>query len=149
MKEIRTRVTMLINASADAIFRSFVEPEQLTKFWLSGASASLSVGNEVEWHFMVEGATATVAATRLDPGRRITWKWSSGVVDIVFEEFDGGTAVTLTNEGYPGTRDEQIEAALDGTEGFTLVLSDLKVLLETGQSPGLVEGKAKLIEARS
>lgn len=38
-------------------------------------------------------------------------------------------------------------AATGAVEGFAIVLCDLKTLLETGQSAGLVRAKAELISA--
>ncbi|MGV3625025.1 MAG: hypothetical protein ACO1OB_29665 [Archangium sp.] len=59
------RVSMFIKAEPREVYRSFIEPEQLTKFWLSKASGPLELGKTVEWHFMVEGAVAKVEATKL------------------------------------------------------------------------------------
>lgn len=146
---IRARVSMLIHAPAADVYHAFVEPERLTRFWLSSASAPLEEGRPVRWAFMVEGAAAETTATRLEPDRRIDWAWSDGsTVGIELESLDGGTAVTIVNEGFSGDADEQVAAALNSTEGFAIVLSDLKTLLEQGRSAGLTRAKARLIEAR-
>jgi uncharacterized protein YndB with AHSA1/START domain len=144
----KARVSMFIAAPPADIYRSFVEPGSLALFWLASASAPLRVGETVEWHFMVTGATAAPEATRLVEGKHVAWRWSSGTVDIDLEPIDGGTAVTLVNANFPGGDKQQVEAALNATEGFSIVLCDLKTLLESGKSAGLTRGKAKLIEAR-
>ncbi|MGV3625024.1 MAG: hypothetical protein ACO1OB_29660 [Archangium sp.] len=54
----------------------------------------------------------------------------------------------LTQRGFPGFLREQTEAAVEATSGFTIVICDLKTLLETGRSAGLTASKAKLISAR-
>ncbi|MDP3176121.1 MAG: SRPBCC domain-containing protein [Phenylobacterium sp.] len=144
----RARVTMLIKAPAQAVFGAFIDPAVLAKFWLSSASAPLSVGEPVEWRFMVDGATARPVATRLVVDEHIAWRWSDGTVQIDLAPFDGGTAITVINEGFPGDQNAQMEAALDATEGFCIVLCDLKTLLESGRSAGLTRAKAQLIEAR-
>lgn len=56
--------------------------------------------------------------------------------------------MTIVNDGFGGSDDDRIDAALNATEGFTIVLCDLKTLLETGVSAGLTKSKARLIEAR-
>lgn len=146
--QIRTRVSMLIDAPAADITRAFVEPDWLTRFWLSSASGKLKVGQAVTWEFMVPGATAEVTATKIVPGEEVSWRWEDGNVTVSLEPVGTSTAVTVVHEGYPGSRDEQVNSALDGTEGFAIVLCDLKTLLESGTSAGLTRAKAKLIEAR-
>jgi uncharacterized protein YndB with AHSA1/START domain len=140
---------MIIWAPATEVISAFVAPDQLARFWLSSSSAPLAVGVTVHWKFMVPGAEADATATRLEPGRGLSWKWSDGTtVDIDVEPADGGTAVTLVNAGFEGTAEEIVEAALNATEGFALVLADLKTLLESGGSAHLVRDKAKLIALR-
>ena len=98
---------------------------------------------------MVNGAKAGVTATWLDPDKQIIWKWSDGsFVSIDLEQVEDDTAITLISGGFVGSYDEQVAAALDATEGFAIVLCDLKTLLETGKSAGLTAAKARLIEAR-
>ena len=143
------RVSMLIEASPAVIFNAFIDPQWLVRFWLSAASAPLNKENEVRWDFMVTGASVKTRATRLDAGKGISWQWSDGsVVDIDFEAIGQTTAVTLVNTGFAGDEAKQVQAALNATEGFSIVLCDLKTLLEAGQPAGLTAAKAKLIEAR-
>jgi uncharacterized protein YndB with AHSA1/START domain len=146
---LRARVTMFIQASPDRVYSAFVEPEQLTKFWLSKASGPLRLGNTVHWNFLVEGTEIDATATTMDPARKLVWDWSDGSrVSIDFEEVDGGTAVTLVNDNFPQLGDERVAAALNATEGFAIVLADLKTYLESGTSAGISRAKAKLIRLR-
>lgn len=145
----RARVTMWIEASPLDVFDAFVEPARLAAFWLSKADAPLAVGRTVRWRFMVEGAEARATATVTERGKRLAWDWGESHVDIALEPFDGGTAVTLVNDRFNQPGMTPVESALNATEGFAIVLCDLKTLLESGKSAGLTKGKARLIEARS
>ena len=69
---LRARVTMLIDAAPGQIFTAFVEPEWLTRFWLSSASMRLTVGQSAHWDFMVKGASVDTVPTPLDPDKGIT-----------------------------------------------------------------------------
>jgi uncharacterized protein YndB with AHSA1/START domain len=149
-REVRARVTMFIQAPPPSVYAAFVEPAQLTKFWLSKASSPLRKGAAVHWNFMVEGAEVDTTATAMEEGRRLAWDWSDGSkVSIEFEALDGGTAVTLINDSFRKQGDELVDAALNATEGFTIVLADLKTLLESGSSAGISRAKAKLITLRA
>lgn len=145
--ELQARVSMWINASPADVYRAFIEPERLTKFWLSKATGPLRVGQPVEWHFMVEGAVAKTEATELVENQRLAWRWEDGTVDVELAPLDGGTSLTLTQRGFVGSEREQADAAIESTSGFTIVICDLKTLLETGRSAGLTKSKAKLISA--
>jgi uncharacterized protein YndB with AHSA1/START domain len=143
------RVEMLIRKPAAEVFAAFVEPQQLTRFWLSHASAPLVAGTRVRWDFMVEGASAELDVKAIEPAKRILIEWvGGGTVEWTFTEAAGKeTVVTVIDRGFRGSLDEQIATAVDSTEGFTIVLCDLKVLLESGTSPGLVKDKAALLMA--
>ena len=148
-REVRARVTMLIQDSPENVYAAFVDPKQLTKFWLSKASGPLRIGTAVHWKFMVEGAEVDTTATAMEEGERLAWDWSDGSkVSIEFEALDGGTAVTLVNDSFPHKGDDLVDAALNASEGFALVLADLKTLLESGKSAGIAKAKAKLIALR-
>ncbi len=48
----------------------------------------------------------------------------------MMNSFDNTTFVSITNTGFSGDGDEIVKQAIESTEGFTLVLSGLKALLE-------------------
>lgn len=146
----KARVSMLVHAAPAEIVNALVEPGRLVSFWLRSSSAPLKVGSSVHWTFMVAGAEVDTAATRIDPETGVAWDWSDGThVDIALEKIDGNsTAVTVTHDGFQGSGDDIVASALDATEGYALVLADLKTLLETGTSANIVRDKARLIQLR-
>lgn len=139
------RAEMLIRRPAAEVFDAFVQPEKITKFWLEGTTGPLAEGARLKWQFLVPGVSETVAVTAFEIPRRIAFDWSDGIsVDIRFEAHgDGAARVTVESSGFT-SGDETVGA----TEGFSIVLCDLKTLLESGRSANLVRDKAELI-ARS
>jgi uncharacterized protein YndB with AHSA1/START domain len=143
------KATMIIRRPAGEIYRAFVEPEMLTRFWLSGASGPLIVGQPVRWDFMVPGASLQCEASVLEEGKRIEVSWPDGTT--VTWKFSPGiestTLVEVEHQGFKGSPQEQLDAAIDSTQGFSIVLCDVKVLLETNASPHLVRDKALLLQS--
>jgi uncharacterized protein YndB with AHSA1/START domain len=141
------KTTTLIRQPITDVFDAFVLPDKITRFWLASTTAPLAKGARVTWHFMVPGASEQVEVTQFDPPRLIAFNWSDGKrVALSFENFESGvTKVSAEVSGFESKSD--IEHVVNATEGFTIVLCDLKVLLETGQSGNLVRDKAKLIAA--
>lgn len=138
---------MLIFRPPGEVFAAFVNPQQLRKFWLSDASGPLAPRARVQWSFMVPGATARVAVTRFESPHHLAFEWDDEMrVAMTFESFgEGGTRARIEVSGFKGA--DVLQEATSTIEGFAIVLCDLKTLLETGESAGLVRAKAELIIA--
>jgi uncharacterized protein YndB with AHSA1/START domain len=145
MKDFFAKSTMLIRRPIDEVFDAFVQPEMITSFWLESTTAPLAPQAKPTWRFMVPGAIDTVEVTQFEPPRLIAFKWSDGKpVTLSFGSTGPGiTEVTVEMTGFD--RESGFEEVVNATEGFTIVLCDLKTLLESGRSANLVRDKAKLI----
>jgi uncharacterized protein YndB with AHSA1/START domain len=139
------RAEMLIRSPASAVFRAFVQPASLRKFWLKRASAPLSGGAVVSWEFLVPGATETVKVTRFIEDEAISFVWSDGkAVQMRFRPRGRSSSVVEVEvRGFKGR--SAASEAVSTTEGFAIVLCDLKSFLEKGKSGGMVRDKATLI----
>jgi uncharacterized protein YndB with AHSA1/START domain len=148
MASAQAKLEMLIRRPVAEVFTAFVRPEQITRFWLKHTTGPLFAGARVEWEFLVPAAIETVTVTAFEQARRNAFDWSDGIgVDMRFAEDAGrDTRVAITATGFDG--DAAVDAVVTATEGFAIVLCDLKTLLETGRSANLVRDKAALIDAK-
>jgi uncharacterized protein YndB with AHSA1/START domain len=148
MSELTATASLLVRRPPSEVFAALVEPRHLSAFWLADASAPLAAGRTVRWQFRVAGAAEDTRVADLVADRLIAIEWSEGQrVRFSFEDRgDGTTRVAVEQTGFSGAPAEATAAALEATQGFTLVLCDLKVYLETGASPGITRDKAILIE---
>ena len=139
------KVSQLIRCPVTDAFDAFVDPGRITQFWLTATSAPLIEGADATWQFMVPGATERTRVTESKRPHRIAFDWSDGTsVRLDFEEPRAGeTQVAVEVTGFAGG--DAVEQALNATEGFAIVLCDLKTLLESGRSANLVRDKARLI----
>jgi len=145
MSDARAEASMLIRRPPGEVFASFVNPIVLRKFWLRDASGPLAPGARVRWSFLVPGAEETVVVRRFEAPNLLAFDWSGGVrVEMSFEAFEAeATRVTVAVSGLGG--EGLLRQVANVVEGFSIVLCDLKTLLETGTSAGLVRDKAELI----
>lgn len=145
MAEHVAQVEMLIRRPATEVFDAFVDPDKITTFWLASTTGPLAKGARVRWEFMVPGAFDAVTVTAFEPQRRLAFDWSDGLrVEMDFEEWgDGATRLAVRTVGFKG--DDAVQQVVATTEGFSIVLCDLKALLETGRSANLVRDKAELL----
>ena len=137
--------SMLIRRPPGEVFAAFVNPMMLRKFWLSDASGPLAPGARVKWKFMVPGAEDDVVVRRFESPSHLAFDWSDGIsVEMAFELIDSDvTRVRVAVSGFAG--EGILEQAAGTIEGFSIVLCDLKTLLESGVSANLVRDKAELI----
>ena len=145
MNGVTVQSSMLIRRGPAEIFDAFVNPDQLCRLWLDSASAPLAPGAEVYWRFKVPGVADTVRVTAFEHPRHLALRFSDGTdMDLSLQFHDGdATRVTISCSGF---KDQDLLAQATSTvEGFSIVLSDLKTLLETGRSANLVRDKAELI----
>jgi uncharacterized protein YndB with AHSA1/START domain len=147
--QLKARVSMLINRPADEVFDAFTDPETITRFWLRSSSGPLAPGATVRWTFQVPGAEADTEVIHFERGRALAIAWSDGTTVSwhLGQHESGGTVVVIENFGFAGSSAEILEAALESTQGFTIVLCDLKVLLEGGVPAHLSRDKAILIQS--
>ena len=139
------RASMLIRCPIATVFDAFVNPAIVTQFWLERTSGPLAPNARVTWWFMVPGATETVSVTAFEDESHLVFDWSDGKsVTIEFTAVDSGTTtVGVAVTGFDGGSVE--DDVVNATEGFSIVLCDLKTLLEGGRSAHLVRDKAALI----
>jgi uncharacterized protein YndB with AHSA1/START domain len=147
MADLIARAQLLIRRPAQEVFRAFVLPDMLTRFWLQGATGPLQIEAQVVWQFMVPGATERVKVVCFDEPRHLGFKWLDGGLDVdirLSPAQEGATVVSVEVSGFD-EGDDAVAQVVNATEGFAIVLCDLKTLLESGQSAHLVRDKAVLV----
>lgn len=148
-EQISAKVSVLVRKSVREVFATVTDPVAITKFWLARASGPLELGHTVQWDFMVPGSSVETTVTGLETDKLITISWSDGTtVKWIFDPHAFGTHLTVENSGFDGSHMDVVKAALEATQGFTIVLCDLKTLLERGHQMDLSRDKAVLIEER-
>jgi uncharacterized protein YndB with AHSA1/START domain len=142
MSANQAKAEMLIRSTEDQVFNAFVDPAVLATFWLEKSSAPLVPGATVQWEFTVPNAKETVTVTAFERPHHLAFDWSDGVhVEMRFaRKGEDAAVVTVVASGFCSG-----EEAVGATEGFSIVLCDLKTLLESGRSANLVRDKASLI----
>ena len=141
------KTSILIRRPVSEVFDSFVDPEKITKFWLSSTTGALGDGKSATWYFMVEGAVTNFEVISFDLNKQIDIKWEDGSIsEFHFDRIDDSKSILdIKSYGFAGTTQEKIEAAIDSTSGFTFVVCDLKTYLEEGKSMNICRDKAELI----
>ncbi len=137
------KAEMLIRKPVAEVFQAFIDPEITTKFWFTKSSGKLEPGERIQWDWEMYNVSAQVTVKSIEANKRILIEWSAygnpTTVEWIFtSREDGATFVSIANAGFSGEADEIVKQAIGSTEGFTLVLSGLKALLEHNLQLNLV-----------
>ncbi len=127
---IEAKAELLIRRPVAEVFEAFVNPEITTKFWFTRSSGRLEAGQQVRWDWDMFDASAQVNVKSIESNKRILIEWPTRVEWIFTSRPDNTTFVSITNTGFSGNEDEVAKQAVGSTEGFTLVLCELKAFLE-------------------
>lgn len=130
------QASMLIRKPVSEVFNAFINPEVTTKIWFTKSSGKLYTGDTISWTWEMFNHTVSILVKSIVPNKLIKIQWGenkNAVVDWDFKvKDDSQTFVTITNTGFIGTSDDLIAQIREATEGFTLVLANLKAYLEHG-----------------
>lgn len=130
------KAAMLIRKPISIVFNAFIDPEITTKIWFTKSSGKLDVGETISWTWEMFNHTVEILVKSIIPEERIQIQWGENKNALVNWDFkkisESETFVTITNTGFIGSSEDLIAQIRDATEGFTLVLANLKALLEHG-----------------
>ncbi len=134
MSQNFARAEMLIRKPMDVVFEAIVDPEITTRIWFTKSSGRLEAGKEVVWEWEQYNHTVKVQVLEVIPGKYIKLDWGNyeqpSTVEWHFKMMKDGTFVSVVNTIEQADPEKMIAEVRDSTEGFTLVLANLKALLE-------------------
>jgi uncharacterized protein YndB with AHSA1/START domain len=141
------KAQMLIRKPVAQVFEAMADPAITSRFWFSKGSGRLEAGQQVRWDWEMYGVSTVADVKAVEEKRRILIEWDGPdnptSVEWTFEpRGEDRTLVTVKNWGFHGDEEKVVAAALDSTGGFSFLLAGLKVFLEHGIEPRLVEDHA-------
>jgi uncharacterized protein YndB with AHSA1/START domain len=137
------KAEMLLRRPVADVFEAFINPSITSKFWFTRGSGRLEQGSRVQWDWEMYNISTQVTVLAIEEHKRILMEWSGyGTptrVEWIFTPLqEQATFVSITETGFSGNGDERVKQAISSTEGFTIVLSGLKALLEHNITLNLV-----------
>ena len=141
------KAQMLIRKPVAQVFEAMIDPAITCRFWFSKGSRRLEAGQQVRWDWEMYGVSTVADVKAVEENRRILIDWDGPdnptSVEWTFEpRGEDRTLVTVKNWGFRGDAEKVVAAAMDSTGGFSFLLAGLKVFLEHGVEPRLVEDHA-------
>ncbi len=127
------KATIQIQKPIEDVFEGIVNPEKMTKYFISESNGRLETGKELIWKFPEFPDLVPVKNITVDINRSVSFVWDSEtVVKIMLEEQpDKSTVVKVIEDGKTYSEDN-LKWAIGNTEGWANFLACMKAYLEYG-----------------
>jgi uncharacterized protein YndB with AHSA1/START domain len=134
--QVEVNVRNRILRPASEVFNAIVDPSQLARYFISGASGAMVAGTSVEWKFADVGVALSVDVIEIQRDHRIVFDWTASGrkarVTMTFEVQGADETAVVVNEARWAMDGTGVKQALGQTQGWTDFLCCLKALLEHG-----------------
>lgn len=127
------KATIQIQKPASEIFEGIVDPDQMTKYFISKSTGRMEAGKELIWEFPEFPDECPVWNIETETDRLVSFVWDKEtVVRIALDpQADGSTVVKVTEEGKEYSEDN-LKWLTGNTEGWANFLACMKAYLEYG-----------------
>src|SRR5690606_28875583 len=131
--KLTARVSLQIQKPVEEVFEAIVNPQIMTKYFISESSGRMETGKELFWEFGDFPGKFPVKVTEVQSDSMVSFVWDEEtIVRIILEEqTDKSTVVTIT-EGEKELSEKNLEWLIGNTFGWGNFLDCMKAYLEYG-----------------
>lgn len=122
-----------IQKPASEVFDAIVNPDKITKYFISGSTGRMETGKELLWEFGDFPGKFPVKVTEVWENKSVSFVWDEEtVVRMVLEEQPDNSTVVKVSEGEKELNEKNLKWLTDNTFGWGNFLDCLKAYLEYG-----------------
>ena len=130
---LESNATLQIQKPIHEVFEGIVNPEKMTKYFISESSGRLETGKDVIWKFPEFPDKFPIKNIKIEPNRSISFIWDpETVVSITLEKLPDNSTIVRVNENGKELTEENLKWVLENTEGWANFLACIKAFLEYG-----------------
>lgn len=130
---LESNATIQIQKSIEEVFEGIVNPEKMTKYFISESSGRLESGKEVIWKFPEFENKFPVKEIKIVNNSSISFVWDpETVVIITLEKLPDDSTIVRVNENGKELNDDNLKWALENSGGWANFLACMKAYLEYG-----------------
>ncbi|SDB51451.1 Uncharacterized conserved protein YndB, AHSA1/START domain [Flavobacteriaceae bacterium MAR_2010_188] len=131
--KLESNAAIQIQKPIEEVFEGIVNPEKMTKYFISESSGRLETGKEVIWKFPEFEATFPIEEVKIVNNRSISFVWDpETVVIITLEKLQDNSTIVRVNENGKELNDDNLKWALENSGGWANFLACMKAYLEYG-----------------
>lgn len=130
---LESNATIQIQKPIEEIFEGIVNPEKMTKYFISESSGRLESGKEVIWKFPEFEDKFPIKEIKIVNNSSISFVWDpETVVIITLEKLPDDSTIVRVNENGKELNDDNLKWALENSGGWANFLACMKAYLEYG-----------------
>jgi uncharacterized protein YndB with AHSA1/START domain len=130
---LESNATLQIQKPINEVFEGIVNPEKMTKYFISESNGRLETGKEVIWKFPEFPDKFPIKNIKLETNRSISFIWDpETVVTIILEKLPDESTLLRVNESGKELNEDNLRWVLENTEGWANFLACMKAYLEYG-----------------
>ncbi len=130
---LESKAAIQIQKTIEEVFEGVVNPDKMTKYFISESTGRMETGKELIWKFPEFDDKFPITDIKIEPNRSIAFVWDpETLVKITLEKLpDNSTLVKVIENGKELT-EENLNWALENSGGWANFLACLKAYLEYG-----------------
>jgi uncharacterized protein YndB with AHSA1/START domain len=130
---LESNATLQIQKQINEVFEGIVNPEKMTKYFISESSGRLETGKDVIWKFPEFPDKFPIKDIKIETNRSISFIWDpETVVYITLEKLPDESTLVRVNESGKELNEDNLKWVLENTEGWANFLACMKAYLEYG-----------------
>ena len=131
--KLESNATIQIQKPIEEVFEGIVNPEKMTKYFISESSGRLESGKEVIWKFPEFEDKFPVKEIKIENNSSISFVWDpKTVVIITLEKLPDDSTIVRVNENGKELNEDNLKWALENSGGWANFLACMKAYLEYG-----------------
>ena len=117
--KLESHATIQIQKPIEEVFDGIINPEKLTKYFISESSGPLKSGKEVIWEFPEFADRFPVSEINIEVNRMISFVWDpETVVNIRLEKLPDQSTLVRVNENGKEFNEENLKWVINNTAGW-------------------------------
>ncbi|MFA7617184.1 MAG: SRPBCC domain-containing protein [Weeksellaceae bacterium] len=131
--KLTAKASLQIQKPVEEVFEAIVNPEIMSKYFISESSGRMETGKELFWEFGDFPGKFPVKVTEVRPNSSVSFVWDDEtIVRIILEEQTDKSTVVKITEGEKELNEKNLEWCLSNTFGWANFLDCMKACLEYG-----------------
>ena len=131
--KLESKAVIQIQKPIEEVFQGIVNPEKMTKYFISESSGRLESGKEVIWKFPEFEEEFLINEIKIENNSSISFVWDpETLVKITLEKLPDDSTIVRVNEHGKEFNEDNMEWALENSGGWANFLACMKAYLEYG-----------------
>lgn len=131
--KLESNAAIQIQKPIEEVFEGIVNPEKMTKYFISESSGRLETGKEVIWKFPEFEDKFPIKEIKIENTSGISFVWDrETIVKITLEKLPDDSTIVRVNENGKELNEANLKWALENSGGWANFLACMKAYLEYG-----------------